>query len=112
MNSTTEYITEIVQYLEWNGLLLPVALFCSIILLFLVWLLSRSVRLWYWKVNAQVNALSSIDKKLQELGTGAGENRAPAEEPKKAEEIVIEVKMKENTAHSYTEEELDELIRE
>ena len=55
----------------WNrGLLWPTVFACFFVLLFLLWLFSRRIRLWYWKVNAQVSALNNIDQKLQQLEEG------------------------------------------
>lgn len=44
--------------------LVPVAF---IIGFFLVWIALRSIRLWYWKTNAQISTLDSIDKRLKAM---------------------------------------------
>ena len=117
MDEITEYITEIIQNPIDNGLIFPAVLLCFVILLLLVWILSRDVRLWYWKVNKQINALDSIDKKLEGLGESLSGRLPSAAEPRETEEIIAAAIESESQSEStakkiYTEDELDALIRE
>ena len=126
MSEIAVYIDEILLSLSTRGLLWPAIFACFIVLLPLIWLLSRSPRLWYWKVNAQADTLKSIDLKLQQLGNDFKENVAfinGSESGGEAfeEELEIEEYISEPAAtvfsvgrsgKVYTEEELDELIKE
>ena len=87
-----EYINEILLGLEVDGLLWPAIFICGVILLLLLWFLFRGVRLWYWKVNVQVDALKDVGLKLQALEEGlkvkpdsAEPHGAPAEAPTESE---------------------------
>ena len=115
MSAITEYIAEFIQDPLGNVMLLPTVLLCSLILLLLIWLLTRDVRLWYWKVNKQISALDNIDKRLQELGDGLVRTDALSDEPESPGEVqpVVAVVQEETmTAKQYTEDELEKLIRE
>ena len=117
MNTIKEYVTAFFQNPVGNDLLLPAILFCSIILLLLIWFLTRDVRLWYWKVNKQISALNSIDTKLQELGGSIAAAPALVQEPEEAEMMLAEAldsgtHSESNVKKVFTEEELEELIRE
>ena len=111
-------INEVLHNYESIGLLLFAALVCTILALLLVWLLARSVRLWYWKVNSQVETLKSIDEKLQAIGEDIKANSTGvAEESEATIEGELEVagieKLSESKAEKvYTEEELEELIKD
>ena len=73
------YIAEISQDLGNNANLwitLLIAFACGLLLLLLVLLMLRKVRLWYWKVDLQVNTLKGIDDKLTMLETEIKEKGA------------------------------------
>jgi len=118
MDEITEYITEIIRNPIDNGMLFPAVLLSFFILLLLIWLLSRDIRLWYWKVNKQLRTLESIDKKLDDLGEGLSGRLPPAAEQGEIEEFAAVIAIenesqKENRVRKiYNEEELDALIRE
>jgi hypothetical protein len=38
-----------------------------LVLLFILWLVFRNMRLWYWKTNIQIDTLKSIDGRLQSM---------------------------------------------
>ena len=38
-----------------------------LVLLFILWLLFRRARLWYWKTNVQIDTLKSIDGRLHNM---------------------------------------------
>lgn len=77
MDERIEQINELIHKLDSDGLLWPVVFVCIVILLLLLWFLTRGLRLWYWKVNSQVNALKNIDMKLQRLEEGLKSSPAP-----------------------------------
>ena len=123
MDTRIENINELMQKLDSDGLLWPAVVVCFVIIFLLLWFLSRGVRLWYWKVNAQVDALKSIDVKLQELegGLKAGPASAGISGPA-VETLVLEMEkeMPEplitcgegEPGKVFTEEELEKLIRD
>ena len=82
MGEITEFIIAAFPGLKYTWLIWPAIFICVFILFVLVWLLFRSVRLWYWKVNVQINTLSDVNRKLQSLE----ENLKTAREPAAAEE--------------------------
>ena len=114
MSEIKEYLNELIQDPVGSGLFLPALFFCFSFVLLLIWLLTRDIRLWYWKVNKQINTLSSIDRKLHELSEEitlkTPENAAGQEEETAAGEIVTETYNK--PGKLFTEEELELLIRE
>jgi len=126
MGATVGRITGILQELYSNGLLWPIAIIGLLVVLFLIWLLSRRIRLWYWKVDKRLDALGVIDRKLQELEDKMREEPADIDTIMAPEtEAVIENKCE--TKHPapgsavysmgrsgkvYTEQELEELIRD
>jgi len=120
MGEINEYIAEII--------------FAAALLL-LFWIVSRSVRLWYWKVDAQLDTLKSIDEKVRQLRLGQekkDEGAVPVNVPELIEEIEEEIEKivaankaktiypeRESAVYSksgpkrvYTEQELEELIRD
>ena len=120
---------EILQYLEGNGFLWPAVFICFAALLLFVWLLTRGARLWYWKVNLQTAALRNIDRTLQEIGEGIKENATISGRFEFSEEEIpakdeIEIQSAElpeqpkgiygvgKSGRVYTEEELEELIKD
>ena len=112
-----EYMTGALQNLEGNGLLLPAVILCVILSLLTLWFLTRNLRLWYWKVNAHVSALQSIDEKLKILGEGISASpvglcgsEEPAESP--TEEVEAETPGESEAEKAYTEEELELLIKD
>ena len=110
MDEIIEYLTKSIQDPVGSGLLAPAVFLCFVVALLLVWLLTRGLRLWYWKVNKQIDTLSNIDRKLQELGDGLSVKPEPEQIEEITEEIEAEPKIKGKKL--YTEEELEVLIRE
>jgi len=128
------YITEALQNYDNNGLLWIAVILCIIILLFLIWIVARKIRLWYWKVDAQIDTLKSIDIKVAQLGKEKKEEEKAisVNVPGLLEEIEDEIEKiiaksetktvyteQENAVYSkgkqkrvYTEQELEELIRD
>lgn len=109
------------QYFEGNDLLLPAVIIGFIISLVLIWLMTRSIRLWYWKVNTQVDTIKSIDEKLQELSEEIKINLTGFDIPEPTEEseaVPVEIEAQpesrpeETHKKVYTEEELEILIRD
>lgn len=116
-----EYMNDILQGLKDNGLLWPAVFICTVVLLLLAWLLLRGVRLWYWKVNIQVDALRDINSKLLAFEGGIKEESSPAVMYVPPEPATPEVQSEEEeesissigrTGKVYTEEELKALIRD
>ena len=108
-----------------NGLYWPLVVVCAAIAVLILWLAFRKARLWYWRVNQQVNALENIDLKLQKIEQGLksrGEKetkpeKARASEPRAEEKIETRTPEKERSwrgksGRIYTEAELEALIRE
>nr|WP_315023830.1 hypothetical protein [uncultured Aminipila sp.] len=68
----TDYVISTIQYIENNlrveaiGAVIIIALILLMVIsiLFLVF---RSVRLWYWRINDQMKALENIDKSLEKI---------------------------------------------
>jgi hypothetical protein len=128
MSELTQAIGEIIQNLTSHGFLWLFVFACFIIFLLTIWLLSRRARLWYWKVSPQVDALKSIDLQLRQLGEEIKENPIYMIKPEEAKDEVAfgtetaEEQTEEEpektdggagkAAKVYTEEELDELIKE
>jgi len=50
---------------ELEAMLILLAAF--LVLLFLLWLVFRKARLWYWKTNIQIDTLKSIDVRLHNV---------------------------------------------
>ena len=133
MNGIIEYIEEISQNSSNSGLLWFAVSICIIILILLICLILRRFWLWYWKVDLQVGALVNIDQKLARLETEIKENSraseiseasaAQTEETVTVLENETEIKThdkeqveiichKSETGKIYTEEELEELIKD
>lgn len=71
-----------------------------ITVIFFIWIVFRGLRLWYWKVDIQVNTLKSIDSRLKNVEEGF--SIYPLKEENK--QAGNEVLMKENqTAEEFTE---------
>ena len=49
----------------WQAILIIAV--AAVIAVFLIWLIFRGLRLWYWRVNKRVETLESIDGKLDEI---------------------------------------------
>ena len=140
MNEITNCTSRISLYFgDGIQLLLIVfaALVCVIIVTVLALFLLRKVRLWYWKVDLQVSALKAIDKRLAIIdenikGKGIFENQHSESEKSDGEEqLVFENVLMSNNSDTenhdvlqaetsffksksgvmYTEEELEELIK-
>jgi len=73
MNEITEYIASIFQHSGNSELLWLAAFICIILLILLTWLILRRIRLWYWKVDVQIDTLKNIDHKLKHLEEGIKE---------------------------------------
>lgn len=50
---------------EFEAMLILLVTF--LILLFILWLVFRKMRLWYWKTNIQIDTLKSIDVRLHNV---------------------------------------------
>ena len=112
MNEIIQYIAEISQSANNSGLLWLTAFICIILLLLLAWLILRKFRLWYWKVDLQIDTLKNIDEKLKHLGEGPKENTTfinmnnENNETKQTEETTHENKQ-ENEIETKTETEVE-----
>ena len=125
MSEASGLINSILLVAKANGLFWPVVIVCSAFFAFLLWLVLREARLWYWKVNKQVGALENIDLKLRkierDLKTRAEEEpqqettrtrAAPVKEATEAREPEKERYAKGKSGKIYTEAELEALIRD
>jgi len=131
MNEITGYIFGI-DGLTDDGLLWLMVFICVFLLILLTCLILRKFRLWYWKVDLQIDTLKNIDDKLKLLEEGIKESTIFIDESnlqnssvEAAEEIVLKeetgtqgikqaetVYSKSSTGRIYTEEELEELIKD
>ena len=127
MNESPEYISKIMRILGDSGFLSFVGV---VVILFLVWLLLRKLKLWYWKVDLQIDTLKNIDEKLKYLDDLKEYNKiltndveVPQEKTtqeivSKEQEAILDyiqpetVYIKNKTGKIYTEEELEELIKD
>ena len=50
---------------QGEAILILMAVF--LLLLFILWIVFRKVRLWYWKTDVQINTLKSIDSHLKSV---------------------------------------------
>ncbi len=66
-NKITEWFKSLgLPYLsEFEAMLILLAAF--LVLLFILWLVFRKARLWYWKTNIQIDTLKSIDVRLHNV---------------------------------------------
>jgi signal-transduction protein with cAMP-binding, CBS, and nucleotidyltransferase domain len=69
-----------------------------VVVLFLMWLIMRAPRLWYWKTKDKVNALKSIENRLDHI-EGKGEiyridnsKPIPCKEIDDIQDIAIKIK--------------------
>ncbi|MCL1808452.1 MAG: hypothetical protein FWG42_01640 [Clostridiales bacterium] len=120
-----ESIIGIMQTSRGGGVVLLAVLVCLAALL-LAWLLLRRLKLWYWKVDLQVDALKGINQKLHKLEEGMTESVVFADKHETAEEeaaaedgeeahvpdIADAVYCVGKTGKIYTEEELEMLIKD
>lgn len=53
------------QVSELEAMVILAAAF--LVLLFILWLIFRKARLWYWKTNVQIDTLKSIDGRLHDM---------------------------------------------
>ncbi len=79
----TEYVKETLIYMNENLRAEMVGVFVlAILVFFVVWsllmLIFRRTRLWYWKVNQEVEALNRIEEKLTAQNSGAELDRTAA----------------------------------
>ena len=125
MGEISAVISDIMLVTKANGLFWPIVVIWSAIFALILWLILRNARLWYWRVDKQVNALENIDQKLRKIEQGL---KTREEEPARAEPLpddpfaAVQIKKREpekkepshrgKTGKIYTEAELEALIRE
>jgi hypothetical protein len=138
MDNSSYFWNKIAEWLMSLGLpyvsgfgVMMILLAAALILLFILWLVFRKIRLWYWKTNIQVDTLKRIDvclhnveEKLSqgvsavfEKAEGAAPDRKeadPASEPVKeeAEPQRTGLTAVGRSGRIYTEAELELQIRE
>jgi len=124
MKKINESLIEILHRLNESGLFWFTVFICIIVLFVLLWLITRRPRLWYWKVGTQTDALTSIERKMQQLEEGLKNNTVPVIAPElieqekdaaaeiKEEEEDVAASCKGKSGKIYTEQELEELIRD
>lgn len=66
-SKTAEWLEELgLPYISvYEAMLISLAVF--LVLLFILWLVFRKARLWYWKTDIQIDTLKSIDGRLQNV---------------------------------------------
>jgi hypothetical protein len=130
-NKIADWLTSLgIPYISpYAAMLILLAAF--LVLLFILWLLFRKLRLWYWKTNIQIDTLKSIDIRLhnieEELTTspvtvvGKAENKTPEEDGVSPSPETVQEEAESDDAgltavgksgRVYTEAELELQIRE
>ena len=134
MREFCEFVSNVMWYAaeasEWFWLMAVIAV---AVVLLILWLAFRGVRLWYWKVNAQVSSLEKIDLSLQRIEQGLAADPGESKEPVQTSADMPAVPAEESATNSveesvaraeeahvsrgksgriYTEAELEELIRD
>ncbi len=81
MNDLALTFRDMIRHLITEDLILIASVAVMIATLFVVWLLLRGPRLWYWKVNDRGRDLKKIDERLRHLEfyLKIGKYRLPAE---------------------------------
>ncbi len=67
MNDLVPALRELIREILTENVTLIISVAIIIAALFLVWLLLRGVRLWYWKVNDSTGTLKKIEKRLNNV---------------------------------------------
>ncbi|WP_027399427.1 hypothetical protein [Anaerovorax odorimutans] len=71
MGEKTNIFISIIEYFKNLGvplsILILIAIFILIILVGFFWVILRQARLWYWKVNTQVEILKNIEEKVNSV---------------------------------------------
>ncbi len=66
-NKIADWLTSLgITYISPTAAVLILAA-AFLVLLFILWLIFRKLRLWYWKTNIQVDTLKSIDVRLHNV---------------------------------------------
>jgi hypothetical protein len=138
MENSIVFWNKIAELLESIGLphiseLQAIMIFAAafLVLFFILWLIFRNARLWYWKTNIQIDTLKSIDGRLQSvedklttnvvrLAAGTDADAVVREEPEDSTESAQKNAVKElasliavgKSGRIYTEEELELQIRD
>jgi hypothetical protein len=130
-NKIAEWLMSLgLPYVSGFGAMM-ILLAAALVLLFILWLVFRKIRLWYWKTNIQVDTLKSIDVRLHNVeeklsqGVSAVVEKAECAAPDREEADPAPEPVKEETAPEskgltavgrsgriYTEAELELQIRE
>lgn len=129
-NKTADWLTSLgFSYISpYAAMFILSAVF--LVLLFILWLLFRNLRLWYWKTNIQIDTLKSIDVRLHNVEekltansvmvVGKAENNAPEQDGESLLPETVQDEEPENAGRTavgksgrvYTEAELELQIRE
>jgi len=138
MDNSSYFWNKIAEWLMSLGLpyvsgfgAMMILLAAALVLLFVLWLVFRKVRLWYWKTNIQIDTLKSIDVRLHNVeeklsqGVAAAAEKAEGAAPAREGTEPVPESVKEETAPErkgltavgrsgriYTEAELELQIRE
>ena len=116
MNEITNYTSGISLYFGdgMQLLLIMLAVLACAILIVLALLIFRKARLWYWKVDLQVNSLEAINEKLMILDAGLRMKEFSAnqcdesEQTGEAEQLAFESVFMSNTSGVESQESLQE----
>lgn len=130
-NKIADWLTSLgIPYISpYTAMLILLAAF--LVLLFILWLIFRKLRLWYWKTNIQIDTLKSIDVRLhhveEKLTTGPvmvvgkaeditpeqdGNPSSPETVQEEAEPDDVGLTVVGRSGRVYTEAELELQIRE
>lgn len=130
-NKIADWLTSLgITYISpYTAMLILMAAF--LVLLFILWLIFRKLRLWYWKTNIQIDTLKSIDVRLHNVEekltkgpvmvVGKAEDITPEQdgEPSSSEAVQKEAESEDvgltvvgRSGRVYTEAELELQIRE
>ena len=121
MEGIMQRLIEMFLMADERGILTVMMLVACVTLIALLWLVFRKYRLWYWKVDLQIDTLMEIDGKLKRLENEIKENVIFMDELLRAEEAPPDGRSTEKADavfhegennRALTEEELEELIKD
>jgi hypothetical protein len=98
MENMGKVLENIFKHIIRDDLQMIITVAIVVVVLFLMWLIMRAPRLWYWKTKDKVNALKSIENRLDHI-EGKGEiyridnsKPIPCKEIDDIQDIAIKIK--------------------
>lgn len=102
MENMGKVLENIFKHILRNDLQMIIAVAIIIVVIFLLWLIMRAPRLWYWKTKDRINVLKSIEERLDYIeNKGEHDNREfvkviPKEESDDIQNMKIQPKEEDN----------------